>query len=201
MKTPEKGGLTSNVRLALSSWIAPLSLAKHFLFFFSFYCSKGSCLPIWCTEVIGWCWRWRRHFLSVYIMVWLFPWAFFFSNWTSVSNYVVFFFFNRCVEALTRAGQSDRQLLPKAVTMFEVWCYIFIFGESGLETNIFFFFFFFQEFLLYLNHVGLCTEEISDAGEGCGFYFILFFSERNFMTEFWFLFLFFSLGNAVQAFT
>lgn len=26
----------------------------------------------------------------------------------------------RCVEALTRAGQSDRQLLPKAVSMFEV---------------------------------------------------------------------------------
>ncbi|KAF8802927.1 glycoside hydrolase family 15 protein [Phlegmacium glaucopus] len=48
-----------------------------------------------------------------------------------------------CVEALTRAGQSDRQLLPKAVTMFE-------------------------DFLLYLNHVGLCTEEISDAGEGLG---------------------------------
>jgi len=55
-----------------------------------------------------------------------------------------------CIEALTRAGQSDRQLLPKAVSMFE-------------------------DFLLYLNHVGLCTEEISDAGE--------------------------ALGNAVQAFT
>lgn len=24
----------------------------------------------------------------------------------------------------------------------------------------------FEDFLLYLNHVGLCTEEISDAGEG-----------------------------------
>jgi len=24
---------------------------------------------------------------------------------------------------------------------------------------------FIQDFLLYLNHVGLCTEEISDAGE------------------------------------
>lgn len=55
-----------------------------------------------------------------------------------------------CIEALTRAGQSDRQLLPKAVSMFE-------------------------DFLLYLNHVGLCTEEISEAGE--------------------------ALGNAVQAFT
>ena len=26
----------------------------------------------------------------------------------------------RCIEALTRAGQTDRQLLPKAVSMFEV---------------------------------------------------------------------------------
>ncbi|KAF8148253.1 glycoside hydrolase family 15 protein [Crassisporium funariophilum] len=48
-----------------------------------------------------------------------------------------------CVEALTRAGQVDKTLLPKAVTMFE-------------------------DFLLYLNHVGLCTEEISDAGEALG---------------------------------
>ncbi|KAF8662097.1 hypothetical protein AX16_001207 [Volvariella volvacea WC 439] len=48
-----------------------------------------------------------------------------------------------CVEALTRVGQYDRSLLPKAVAMFE-------------------------DFLLYLNHVGLCTEEISDAGEGLG---------------------------------
>lgn len=28
--------------------------------------------------------------------------------------------FNRCIEALTRAGQSDRALIPKAVSMFEV---------------------------------------------------------------------------------
>ncbi|PPR00691.1 hypothetical protein CVT24_000979 [Panaeolus cyanescens] len=48
-----------------------------------------------------------------------------------------------CVEALTRAGKYDRNLLVKAVTMFE-------------------------DFLLYLNHVGLCTEEISDAGEALG---------------------------------
>lgn len=48
-----------------------------------------------------------------------------------------------CIEALTRAGQSDRALIPKAVSMFE-------------------------DFLLYLNHVGLCTEEISDAGVGLG---------------------------------
>jgi len=48
-----------------------------------------------------------------------------------------------CIEALTRAGQTDRQLLPKAVSMFE-------------------------DFLLYLNHVGLCTEEISEAGEALG---------------------------------
>ncbi|KAJ4490166.1 glycoside hydrolase family 15 protein [Lentinula aciculospora] len=48
-----------------------------------------------------------------------------------------------CVEALTRAGKYDRAMLQKAVSMFE-------------------------DFLLYLNHVGLCTEEISDAGEGLG---------------------------------
>lgn len=48
-----------------------------------------------------------------------------------------------CVEALTRAGEYDRSLLPRAVSMFE-------------------------DFLLYLNHVGLCTEEISESGEGLG---------------------------------
>ncbi|KAF8875652.1 hypothetical protein BD779DRAFT_1449971, partial [Infundibulicybe gibba] len=51
--------------------------------------------------------------------------------------------YTRCVEALTHAGEHDRSLLPRAVSMFE-------------------------DFLLYLNHVGLCTEEISDAGEGLG---------------------------------
>ncbi|THH07114.1 hypothetical protein EW145_g3617 [Phellinidium pouzarii] len=48
-----------------------------------------------------------------------------------------------CVEALTRAGQYDKAMLVKATTMFE-------------------------DFLQYTNHVGLCTEEISAAGEGLG---------------------------------
>ncbi|KAJ6480355.1 glycoside hydrolase family 15 protein [Mycena sanguinolenta] len=48
-----------------------------------------------------------------------------------------------CVEALTRAGEYDQPMLHRAVSMFE-------------------------DFLLYLNHVGLCTEEISEAGEGLG---------------------------------
>ncbi|KAG7088984.1 hypothetical protein E1B28_012930 [Marasmius oreades] len=48
-----------------------------------------------------------------------------------------------CVEALTRAGSHDRALLTRAVSMFE-------------------------DFLLYLNHVGLCTEEVSKSGEGLG---------------------------------
>jgi len=48
-----------------------------------------------------------------------------------------------CVEALTRAGENDKALLARAVSMFE-------------------------DFLLYLNHVGLCTEEISEAGEALG---------------------------------
>lgn len=50
---------------------------------------------------------------------------------------------NRAIEALTRAGEYDKVMLSKAVTMFE-------------------------DFLQYLNHVGLCTEEISTSGEGLG---------------------------------
>ncbi|OCH92848.1 glycoside hydrolase family 15 protein [Obba rivulosa] len=48
-----------------------------------------------------------------------------------------------CVEALGRAGAYDPPLLARAVAMFE-------------------------DFLQYTNHVGLCTEEISDAGEALG---------------------------------
>jgi GH15 family glucan-1,4-alpha-glucosidase len=48
-----------------------------------------------------------------------------------------------CVEALTRAGEYDRPLLQRAIAMFE-------------------------DFLQYSNHVGLCTEEISEAGEALG---------------------------------
>jgi len=48
-----------------------------------------------------------------------------------------------CVEALTRAGQYDSELLEKAVSMFE-------------------------DFLQYGNHVHLFSEEISEAGEGLG---------------------------------
>lgn len=50
----------------------------------------------------------------------------------------------RCVEALTRAGKYDKVLAARAISMFE-------------------------DFLLYLNHVGLCTEEISESGEGKDF--------------------------------
>ncbi|KAF8959160.1 glycoside hydrolase family 15 protein [Flammula alnicola] len=56
-----------------------------------------------------------------------------------------------CIEALTRAGEVDKRLIPKAVNMFEA---------SGAAIS--------RDFLLYLNHVGLCTEEISDAGEALG---------------------------------
>ncbi|KAL1946135.1 hypothetical protein VTO73DRAFT_15262 [Trametes versicolor] len=48
-----------------------------------------------------------------------------------------------CVEALARAGEYDKAMLAKAVAMFE-------------------------DFLQYTNHLGLCTEEISDAGEALG---------------------------------
>ncbi|CDO72280.1 Glycoside Hydrolase Family 15 protein [Trametes cinnabarina] len=48
-----------------------------------------------------------------------------------------------CVEALARAGEYDKAMLERAVGMFE-------------------------DFLQYTNHLGLCTEEISDAGEALG---------------------------------
>ncbi|KAG2128690.1 glycoside hydrolase family 15 protein [Suillus clintonianus] len=48
-----------------------------------------------------------------------------------------------CVEALTRAGEYEKPLLERAVEMFE-------------------------DFLLYLNHVGLCSEEISESGDALG---------------------------------
>ncbi|KAH9982232.1 glycoside hydrolase family 15 protein [Lactifluus volemus] len=48
-----------------------------------------------------------------------------------------------CIEALTRAGDYDKAALQQSIRMFE-------------------------DFLQYTNHVGLCTEEISPAGEGLG---------------------------------
>ncbi|KAI0286780.1 glycoside hydrolase family 15 protein [Russula aff. rugulosa BPL654] len=48
-----------------------------------------------------------------------------------------------CIEALTRAGEFDKAALQRSIAMFE-------------------------DFLQYTNHVGLCTEEISPAGEGLG---------------------------------
>ncbi|CCM02298.1 uncharacterized protein FIBRA_04387 [Fibroporia radiculosa] len=48
-----------------------------------------------------------------------------------------------CVEALARAGEYDKGMLTQAVAMFE-------------------------DFLQYTNHLGLCTEEISAAGEALG---------------------------------
>ncbi|KAI5995051.1 glycoside hydrolase family 15 protein [Pisolithus albus] len=48
-----------------------------------------------------------------------------------------------CIEALTRAGEYERPLLTRAIAMFE-------------------------DFLLYTNHVGLCTEEVTDAGDALG---------------------------------
>ncbi|KDQ51558.1 glycoside hydrolase family 15 protein [Jaapia argillacea MUCL 33604] len=48
-----------------------------------------------------------------------------------------------CIEALTRAGEFDKSMLDRAITMFE-------------------------DFVQYTNHVGLCTEEISASGEALG---------------------------------
>lgn len=49
--------------------------------------------------------------------------------------------------------------------------------------------------MLYLNHVGLCTEEISESGEA----YVFFFLEMT--PRHWAYMYFFSLGNAVQGFT
>lgn len=62
-----------------------------------------------------------------------------------------------CVEALTRAGEYEKPLLRRAVEMFEVFLFcIYQASADGVK-----------DFLLYLNHVGLCTEEISEAGDAC----------------------------------
>jgi GH15 family glucan-1,4-alpha-glucosidase len=63
-----------------------------------------------------------------------------------------------CVEALTRAGEYERPLLQRAVAMFEV-CPIFLEPIRFSNTERM------KDFLLYLNHVGLCSEEISESGE------------------------------------
>jgi hypothetical protein len=60
-------------------------------------------------------------------------------NYVSLTGHSI----NRTIEALTRAGEYDKSMLAKAVSMFE-------------------------DFLQYPNHVGLCTEEISTSGEGLG---------------------------------
>jgi hypothetical protein len=66
---------------------------------------------------------------------------------------------SRCIEALTRAGQYDPPLLQQAVKMFEV--------RFPIKARIARCLRFDQDFLLFSNHVGLYTEEISVAGEGC----------------------------------
>ena len=63
----------------------------------------------------------------------------------------------RCIEALTRAGEFDKVALQQSIRMFEVRSRA---CDDGDQTNIE------QDFLQYTNHVGLCTEEISPAGEG-----------------------------------
>ena len=95
---------------------------------------SGSRLSIWREQVIGWCcWR-RRHFLYVYIMVCDFVFL--------QERLFIILLFIRCIEALTRAGQTDRQLLPKAVSMFEVCtldrCAI-VKNLIGKPTNVFLF--------------------------------------------------------------
>jgi hypothetical protein len=58
---------------------------------------------------------------------------------------------------LTRAGEYEKPLLRRAVEMFEVFLFcIYQPSADGMK-----------DFLLYLNHVGLCTEEISEAGDAC----------------------------------
>lgn len=87
-----------------------------------------------------------------------------------------------CVEALTRAGEYEKPLLRRAVEMFEV--FLLCTYQASADGM--------KDFLLYLNHVGLCTEEISEAGDAC-VKFHYFFLEAEFVLQ--------RLGNAVQGFT
>jgi hypothetical protein len=64
---------------------------------------------------------------------------------------------HRCIEALTRVGDFDKAALQQSIRMFEVRERA---DADGGQANIG------QDFLQYTNHVGLCTEEISPAGEG-----------------------------------
>lgn len=69
----------------------------------------------------------------------------------------------RVIEALTRAGEFDRKMLEKSVAMFEVrLSFQFVVHNADQPPC-------FQDFLQYMNHVGLCTEEIGPAGEGLVF--------------------------------
>jgi hypothetical protein len=77
---------------------------------------------------------------------------------SDVSSLVVIDGISRCIEALTRAGQYDPPLLQQAVKMFEV---------SLIKAGKIWGLIFDQDFLLFSNHVGLYTEEVSVAGEGC----------------------------------
>ena len=102
MKSPERGGLMSNVGNKPSSLLILFSTAS----------SPESCLPIWRAQVRRWG-RWRGgDFLFVHPLV-------------SVSSFSAVYKLTslkcRCVEALTRAGEYDKQLLQRSVSMFEVW--------------------------------------------------------------------------------
>ena len=58
---------------------------------------------------------------------------------------------------LRRAGEFEKPLLYRAVAMFEVRSHVFWF-TTPLNVTIW-------DFLVYSNHVGLCTDEISEAGD------------------------------------
>jgi hypothetical protein len=75
----------------------------------------------------------------------------------NVDSLVVIDEITRCIEALTRAGQYDPPLLQQAVKMFEV---------SPIEAGMIQCLISDQDFLLFSNHVGIYTEELSAAGEG-----------------------------------
>lgn len=76
---------------------------------------------------------------------------------------VCVFTLTRAVEALTRAGRYDPALLHRARAMFEVST-----SSSRIRSPPALIAIPFLGFPAVHNHLGLCTEEIGQAGEGMG---------------------------------
>lgn len=106
-----------NARTRRSNGKCELSMCTelHLRHNLSIPCKIESRVQIWCYEIRWRRWGGRRDFLFVYTLVSIFV---AFSSFRNVC--LLSFFTLRCVEALTRAGQYDKSMLSRAVTMFEV---------------------------------------------------------------------------------